>query len=843
MFRKTTRNIYNLKIIRYILLFFCLPLTSFAQQFHFSGGHEFSLFVCSNKTVFSWGDNLYGQLARNTAACSQSKPCATNFPEDVLSVEAGFSYHALAVTVSGKVLSWGQNFYGELGSGVFCETECKRQTPDYVLGGETGDDYLENVVAIAAGQTHSYALLNTGEVLAWGSNSSGQLGNGNTENSATPVYVRKSTGEKLNNIFMISAGANHGYALDNNGQVYAWGNNSSNQLGIGHSNNTFYPTLMIDNTNKTIDNVQKIDGGSRFGLLLKENGTVWGVGAFKGSEINETGIPTYKAQPYAIQVEGGQTPNQVLSNVIDISAGASHSLAITVENNKNYVVAWGDNRFPDLNSEYGGQIGNGNTSVKQYFSPQYMLNNSQKLYDVVSIYAGSGISYILTQNLQRHASSFYVSGSANKGALGTVANKDEYKTILLDNELCQPYCGILSLGNSRSLCSPIDEEIFTNLSLNDYRFIWYKNNVLLSEHSDTLAISSGGLYTAEAHNISGNCPSFRDSVEIIEKKPNFAIINSSFCEDPLKYKVVGKGNFVWSATPNGDKIGKGNILSIPKSKADEIIADKQYRVWVEQIGECQAIPFDLIKNCDCNATSPIGKDSVSCYNRPHFVHAQGDSVIWYSDFALQRPVHFGNTYSPSNLPSEGTYSFYATQIENACESEKITIKLQLNHCEPWFTVEGQVFANNAEVAYTTIYLYDTQTQQAIDSCKTNENGRFTLYSHGNKATVFALSPFSTFHHTWVGNTLQQSQAHEFYIDASIKGIEIALIPTSTHIDLVGNSDFQNADYIRIFNVNGALIGTEEPSISAIKNRCNTPNVYILQAIKKGAIVAAWKVQF
>jgi alpha-tubulin suppressor-like RCC1 family protein len=793
--------------------------------------------------VYSWGNNLHGQLARNTVQCPADQPCVADFPEGILSIEAGFSYHALAVTTSGKVLSWGQNFYGELGSGKFCNTECKRQTPDYVTGGETGTAQLEHVTAIAAGQSHSYALLATGEVLAWGNNSSGQLGNGTFDNSAQPVFVRKSNGEILNNIRMISAGANHGYALDNKGQVYAWGSNSSNQLGVGISSNRPYPTLIVDNTNQPITNVQKIDGGALFGLLLKTNGTVWGVGAFKGSEINENGIPTYKTQPYAMQVEGGQTPNQTLSNVIDISAGTSHSLAITVENQTKFVVAWGDNRFPDLSGTAGGQIGNGNTSIKQYFSPQYVRSNDHKLHDAVAIYAGSGISYILTQSVQRRASMFYVSGSATAGALGTENNKDEYQAVQLDRELCQPYCEILSLGNSRTYCTPFNEELIANLSTDDYRFIWHKDNVLQSEQSNTITLTSGGVYTAEALNIHGNCPSYKDSVEIHEKQATFTAINSSFCGKTLHYKVVGEGNFTWQTTYNGEKIGQGQTLSIPPSKAEELVAGKQYRVWVEHIGECQVMPVELIENCNCNTPPPMGNDTASCYNRPYFVHAQGDSVLWYSDYTLQKPVHFGNTYKPKYLPGIGTYSLYATQIKNACESEAHTTYLQLNYCEPWFTVEGQVFANNAQVAHTTVYLYDVQTQQPIDSCTTNDDGRFTLYSQGNKATLYALSPFSTFYNTWAGNTKEQSKAHIFYVDATIKGVEIALIPTTTHIELLCNADFWNADYIRIYTVNGASIGTVQPSLDSIKQLCTTSNIYILQAVKNNVVIALRKIRF
>ncbi|MDR1761634.1 MAG: hypothetical protein LBR55_04225, partial [Bacteroidales bacterium] len=220
-----------------------------------------------------------------------------------------------------------------------------------------------------------------------------------------------------------------------------------------------------------------------------------------------------------------------------------------------------------------------------------------------------------------------------------------------------------------------------------------------------------------------------------------------------------------------------------------------------------------------------------------------DSVVWYFDPTLLQPLHFGNTYVPEYLHGIGRYSLYATQIKNGCESSYTTTYLQLDYCEPWFTVEGQVFANNARVTHTTIFLYDAETLLAIDSCITNEEGRFILYSQGNKATVYALSPFSTFHNTWAGNTVNQANAHVFYVDATIKGIKIDLIPQATSVEMLAQSDFYTADYIRIYSLNGALIGTAKPSINDIKQHCRVENTYILQAITNNSITASWKVRF
>ena len=185
----------------------------------------------------------------------------------------------------GIVGGWGDNSNGQLS----------------IPNGAAG---LSNVIAVSAGGSYSLALRSDKTVMAWGYG-----GNGNLNIPAG-----------LSNVVAISAGNSHSLALKVDGTVVAWGLNQVGQLAIPPS----------------LSNVKAISAGSDHSLALKADGTVvaWGYnyqGQVTGTPSNDFNPAT--ANPVAI---GGQ----VLSGVVAIAAGASHSLALKIDGT---VVAWGLN--------------------------------------------------------------------------------------------------------------------------------------------------------------------------------------------------------------------------------------------------------------------------------------------------------------------------------------------------------------------------------------------------------------------------------------------------------------------------------------------------------------------
>src|ERR1039458_7961694 len=129
-------------------------------------------------------------------------------------------FHTCALTSTGTVKCWGDNGSGELGNG----TTTSSSTPVEVSG-------LTGAIAIAASGYHTCALTSTGTVNCWGDNEYGELGNGTTTSSSNPVKVSGLSG--LSGVSAIAAGVFHTCALMSAGTVKCWGYNAYGELGNG----------------------------------------------------------------------------------------------------------------------------------------------------------------------------------------------------------------------------------------------------------------------------------------------------------------------------------------------------------------------------------------------------------------------------------------------------------------------------------------------------------------------------------------------------------------------------------------------------------------------------------
>ncbi|WP_051327499.1 thrombospondin type 3 repeat-containing protein [Desulfatibacillum aliphaticivorans] len=188
-----------------------------------AAGYRHSLALTSGGEVFAWGSNGAGQLGLGTSGdgADERTPQKVNALSNVTALAAG-EFHSLALARDGSVWSWGNNLWGQLGLGT-SGSNTDKATPQKV-------EALSNVVAIVAGSYHTLALARDGSVWAWGDNYYGQLGLGTSglgADESTPQKV-----EALSNAAAIVAGDNHSLALARDGSVWSWGRNDYGQLGL-----------------------------------------------------------------------------------------------------------------------------------------------------------------------------------------------------------------------------------------------------------------------------------------------------------------------------------------------------------------------------------------------------------------------------------------------------------------------------------------------------------------------------------------------------------------------------------------------------------------------------------
>lgn len=317
-----------------------------------SGGLEHSVALLSNGTVMGWGGNSSGQLGDGSTTLSEVPVAVSLSPPSgftVTAVAAG-AYHSLALLSNGtesRVMSWGNNNYGELGDGNTSGSDVPVTVSLSLPHGVT-------VAEISAGSYDSLALLSSGHVMAWGIDEEGQLGDGKATNSDVPVSVCAvgysscpNVSEQLSGVRAVSAGTG-GQSLAllaSNQAVVAWGFNGGGQLGDGTITNSAVPVPVCavghsscPNASEQLTGVTTISAGGGQSLALRESQTLaWGENTF--GELGN-GDKSSSDTPVAVSGLGGST-----SGVASISAGKVHSLALLAGGT---VMAWGYNGFGQL---------------------------------------------------------------------------------------------------------------------------------------------------------------------------------------------------------------------------------------------------------------------------------------------------------------------------------------------------------------------------------------------------------------------------------------------------------------------------------------------------------------
>lgn len=324
------------------LLLIILSCTALlAQPAKIESGASFSLFIHPEDGLFVWGQNTSGQFGNGTTRNSNT-PLEIGLAEllageTVIAISGGIN-HTLALTDSGRIYAWGDNSFGQLGIG----NDTSYTLP--VLVDMTGSLSGKEVISVVAGNRHSLALTNSGEVYSWGNNVNGQLGTGRLGNSNVPVSVDMGDALAGKSVRSISNNGDHTLALTHDGQVVSWGWNGYGQLGHGNDWNSRVPLRVQGDLASKM--VTAIAAGDRHSVVLTAEGEIFAWGKNSNGELGN-GDFIESHEPVAVDMNG------VLSNkrVIAITAGFDHSTALTSDGS---LFTWGDN--------YDGTLGNGTTA-------------------------------------------------------------------------------------------------------------------------------------------------------------------------------------------------------------------------------------------------------------------------------------------------------------------------------------------------------------------------------------------------------------------------------------------------------------------------------------------------
>jgi alpha-tubulin suppressor-like RCC1 family protein len=281
--------------------------------------------------ILCWGDNTYGQVGTGTRTLGVSNP----YPRSVSGLAGGAKAvaagdtHTCALTTDGWVMCWGSNAYGQLGDG----TTVSQLAPVTVTG------LISGVQQIAAGGSHTCALTAAGGVKCWG------------DLVTTPTDVPGLT----NGVSAIAAGYMHTCAIVGGGAaggaVQCWGANDTGQLGNGTTTSSSMPVAVqgLDSGVKAISAggapVDRFTAGGHSCAVT----TAGAVKCWGWNDEGQLGDGTTINRPVPVNVTG------IISGAQDVAAGDKHTCALIgdVAAGTAGVKCWGQNRY--------GQLGVGTT--------------------------------------------------------------------------------------------------------------------------------------------------------------------------------------------------------------------------------------------------------------------------------------------------------------------------------------------------------------------------------------------------------------------------------------------------------------------------------------------------
>jgi len=250
-----------------------------------SAGSFHTIFLANNGKLYGTGKNVNYQLG-DGSALNRFWPVEVDMTGvlagvTIVDISAGGD-HNLVIDNSGNVYGWGSNGYGQIGDKSFTD----RSAP--VSVDTTGDLSGKILSQISAGHLHSFLLSNSGEAFCAGANDNGQCGDGSAIHKWEYGIIN---GGALSGktVSKVSAGVVHTLFLSSDNLVFGTGVNTNGQLGDGSTTSTLSPVQM-DTTALGALTVVSIAANNGFSVVLISNGSVFGTG---GKYVNQVGLAQF----------------------------------------------------------------------------------------------------------------------------------------------------------------------------------------------------------------------------------------------------------------------------------------------------------------------------------------------------------------------------------------------------------------------------------------------------------------------------------------------------------------------------------------------------------------------
>ena len=288
-------------------------------------GDLHSAAVGSDGSLYTWGDNSRGQLGRDTTDKQDTHPSKADTPTGIkfVHVSAGYGF-SVALASDGSLYSWGDNSRGQLGRAVTSNTPANSPNKVEAPAGIT-------FVQASAGGSHVVALSSDGNIYTWGDNTAGRLGRAVTSDTPADKPGKADTPADVT-FTSVSAGQGHTVAVDTQGDVYTWGDNTHGELGRSTTSTPADKPGKAD-TPAGVTFAQA-SAGNEQSVALGSDGSLytWGDNS-----------KTPADRPKKVDTPAGITFTQA-------SAGASYCLALGSDGN---LYSWGDNESGQLGRDTG----------------------------------------------------------------------------------------------------------------------------------------------------------------------------------------------------------------------------------------------------------------------------------------------------------------------------------------------------------------------------------------------------------------------------------------------------------------------------------------------------------